>query len=240
MLNDRLTKGTFSEKVYISTVFQTFTMKYVAYYRTSTVDQILGIEAQKTAATNFINENDVIINTYIEHESGRNCSREQLKLAIDECVKNKCKLLIARLDRLSRNASFTLKLLDSKVEFVCADMPSANNLTIGIMALLAEEEAKRISLNTRKALQEVKRKFAMTGKTLGTDNLTQWGRLKSSQARSEIAKKNNHQVIKIIKRLRASGSTFEAISSELNEDGYTTSRGNKWTKSSVYKIFIRY
>ena len=111
MLNDRLTKGTFSEKVYISNVFQTFTIKYVAYYRTSTANQILGIEAQKTAATNFINDTDVIINTYIEHESGRNRSREQLKLAVGECVKNNCKLLIARLDRLSRNASFTLKLL---------------------------------------------------------------------------------------------------------------------------------
>lgn len=215
-------------------------MKYVAYYRTSTADQILGIEAQKTAATNFINETDVIINTYIEHESGRNCSREQLKLAIEECVRNKCKLLIARLDRLSRNASFTLKLLDSKVEFVCADMPSANNLTIGIMALLAEEEAKRISLNTRKALQEVKKKFALTGKTLGTNNLTEQGRLKSIEVRRDRAKRNNHQVIKIIKRLRNSGSTFEAISRELNEDGYTTSGGKKWTKSSVYKMFVRY
>jgi len=66
------------------------------------------------------------------------------------CKENNSKLLIARLDRLSKNAKFTLELMESKVPIVCCDMPDANNLTIGIIATLAQAEAERISHNKKR------------------------------------------------------------------------------------------
>lgn len=207
---------------------------YIAYYRTSTSDQKNGITAQRNSVQKFINNDDIIINEYMEHQSGRKTTREELKKAIEEANKGGHKLLIARLDRLSRNAIFTLELLDSKVDFVAVDMPQANSLTIGIMALLAEEEAKRISKNTKASLKVVAERMAKEGRKLGTNNLTNAGREKSIQIRTEEARKRNHQATKIITRMRKEGATYQAIAEELNADGYITPRGCKFTKSTVY------
>ena len=208
--------------------------KYIAYYRTSTADQHNGIDAQRTSATNFLKEGEQIVKEYKEHQSGRKVNREELMKAIDECNRNGYKLLIARLDRLSRNASFTLSLQDSGVDFVCADMPKANSLTIGIMSLLAEEEAKRVSKNTILALKEVAKR-----KKLGTNNLTIEGRRKGAERNKDQAKKDNHQVTKIIVRMRNEGETFQAIADELNADGYTTSKGGKFVGQTVGRLYKR-
>lgn len=212
---------------------------YIAYYRTSTKDQHNGIDAQRTSVHKFISSGDTIVSEYVEHESGRKTEREQLMLAIQDAKENGYKLLIARLDRLSRNAKFTMELMESKVDFVCADMPKANSLTIGIMSLLAEEEAKRISKNTKSALKEVAKRLAKEGRTLGTNNLTTEGTYLSAHRRIESARKRNHQATKIITRMREEGSTYEAIAEELNTDGYKTPRGGNFSKSSVYILYKR-
>jgi len=133
-------------------------MKYVAYYRVSTKKQGesgLGLEAQRTAVQRFTNNcTNCIVAEFTDIESGKNDDRTQLKQAIEAAKKHEAQLLIAKLDRLSRNAAFIFTLRDSQVDFICADMPNANRVTIGIMAVLAQDERERISQRTKAALHE--------------------------------------------------------------------------------------
>lgn len=143
-------------------------MKYVAYYRVSTKKQGqsgLGLEAQRSAVEKFTsNYSDDILTEFTDIESGKNDDRPELKKAIEEAKRNNAQLIIAKLDRLSRNAAFIFTLRDSKVDFICADMPTANSVTIGIMAVLAQDERERISQRTKAALFELKKQ----GKKLGS------------------------------------------------------------------------
>src|SRR5690606_10038779 len=121
-------------------------MEYISYYRVSTRKQEksgLGLDAQKTAVRNFLKSDDILLGEYQEAESGKDNHRPELQKAIEQCKATGATLLIAKLDRLSRNAAFILTLRDSKIQFVCADMPTANNVTIGIMAILAQDERER-------------------------------------------------------------------------------------------------
>src|SRR5262249_7160468 len=117
--------------------------RFVAYYRVSTARQGrsgLGVEAQKAAVLAFINANAELIAEFTEVESGLHADREELKKAIAACKKHKAKLVIAKLDRLSRNLAFIATLMESGVEFVAVDMPEANKLTVHILAAMAEHE----------------------------------------------------------------------------------------------------
>lgn len=154
-------------------------MNYISYCRVSTKKQGasgLGIDAQKTSVLNALKEGDRLIAEYQEVESGKNDYRPQLLKAIEHCKKTNSTLLIAKLDRLSRNASFILTLRDSQVLFKSIDMPDANNLTIGIMAILAQDERERISQRTKSALAELKKKGVKLG---SPQNLTDSSRKKS-------------------------------------------------------------
>lgn len=106
-------------------------------------------------------------------ESGKKNNRPQLLAAIEYARKVKATLIIAKLDRLSRNASFIFTLRDSGVDFVCADMPDANTLTIGIFAVLAQHERELISSRTKAALQMKKKQGVKLGKP---ENLTDQAR----------------------------------------------------------------
>lgn len=229
-------------------------MKYVAYYRVSTKVQGesgLGLDAQKKAVEDFLDEGDRIIAEYTEVESGRKEDRQQLKEAIQVSIDNGATLVIAKLDRLSRNASFTMALMDSKVRFVAVDMPDANTLTIGIMALLAQTEAERISDNTRRGLDAIKKNIKDNGyhiskqgnkiTSLGNpENLTQEGRDKSIEVRKKRARdnKNNRNAIALIRAYR--GMTLEFITKKLNDGGFVTSRGGKFTPIQVSRVIELY
>ena len=142
-------------------------MDYITYLRVSTDqqgDSGLGLEGQRKAVTDFIKFNgNKLIAEYVEVESGRNNDRSVLAEAMAACRKHKAKLVIAKLDRLARNAAFLLALRDSGVDFICADMPDANRLTIGILAVVAEDEADRISARTKAALQAKKARGGVLG-----------------------------------------------------------------------------
>ena len=214
--------------------------KYVAYYRVSTKSQGnsgLGLEAQRIAVKQFIKSNS-IIEEFTEVESGKNNNREQLHAAIKCAKNNNAKLIIAKLDRLSRNAGFIFALRDSGVDFVCADIPDANTLTIGIFAVLAQHERELISSRTKAALQAKKHQ----GITLGTpNNLTHEHRLKAYQLRSEIAKnnENNKRAAALIKSYRSQGMNWSAIANELNNAGFKTSQGKSFQVVQVQRIFRR-
>jgi DNA invertase Pin-like site-specific DNA recombinase len=140
--------------------------RFVAYYRVSTARQGrsgLGLEAQKAAVLAFINGRAELVAEFTEVESGKHANREELKKAIAACKKHKAKLVIAKLDRLSRNLAFIATLMESGVEFVAVDMPEANKLTVHILAAMAEHEREQISKRTKDALAAAKRR----GKRLG-------------------------------------------------------------------------
>lgn len=135
-------------------------IKFVAYYRVSTDKQGksgLGLEAQQEAvSTHLAHCGGEIIEHFTEIESGKKNDRPELERALRKCRLTGATLVIARLDRLSRNASFLMSLMDSKAKFVYADMPEANNFTVQIMAVMAEYESKLISERTKAALQAAK------------------------------------------------------------------------------------
>lgn len=222
-------------------------MNYTAYYRVSTRQQGisgLGLEAQKTAVSNFIKSRGAqeVPPPFIEVESGKNNDRPQLKEAIKHCKQNGTTLLIAKLDRLSRNASFILNLKDdlneSNVEFIACDMPQANTLTLGIMAVMAQHEAEIISERTKAGLAEAKRRGVQLG---NPENLTDQAREKAHE--SIRTKARNDQVVRhafhFIKPLRDQGVTYAEIAIRLNLEGYKTRRGKDFHAIQVQRIYQR-
>jgi DNA invertase Pin-like site-specific DNA recombinase len=142
--------------------------RFVAYYRVSTDRQGrsgLGLEAQQKAVMDYLNGGAwELVGEFIEVESGKKSDRPELSRAIDACRKHKARLVIAKLDRLSRNLAFVATLMESGVEFVAVDNPHANKLTIHILAAVAEHEREAISERTKAALAAAKAR----GKRLGT------------------------------------------------------------------------
>lgn len=195
--------------------------EYTPYYRVSTQEQAcsgLGFAAQREAILRFVDyDESKLKGAFQEVESGKNNRREELQRAIDFCKQNNTTLLIAKLDRLSRNVSFIFKLRDEQVDFVCSDMPDANTLTIGIFATLAQHERELISKRTKAALLAKKTQYAEYNqkhnlrvgdagyKRLGSpQNFTQTVRDKGVAAIKEKARSNlNNQRAKgYIKTLR--------------------------------------
>ena len=117
--------------------------KFIAYFRVSTDRQGqsgLGLEAQQKAVLDYLNGGSwTLAGEFTEVESGKHADRPQLAAALAACKKQKAKLVIAKLDRLSRNLAFIAALMDSGVEFVAADNPHANKLTIHILAAVAQQ-----------------------------------------------------------------------------------------------------
>ena len=131
------------------------TGRFVAYYRVSTARQGisgLGLEAQRDSVMTYLNGGRwKMVAEYVEIESGRRSDRPKLGEALVACRLHGATLVVAKLDRLARDAHFLLGLKDAGVEFICVDMPAANRLTVGIMAMVAEEEARMISARTKTA-----------------------------------------------------------------------------------------
>jgi DNA invertase Pin-like site-specific DNA recombinase len=141
--------------------------KFVSYLRVSTARQGksgLGLEAQRQAVEDFLNGgNWHLAKEFVEVESGKKADRPQLAKAFQLCRVLGAKLVIAKLDRLSRNAHFLLGLRDAGIDFVCADMPELDRFTVGIHALIAERERDMISARTKSALAAAKRRGVKLG-----------------------------------------------------------------------------
>ena len=217
------------------------TTQYVPYYRVSTTRQGqsgLGLEAQQAAVRAFVADPAQLLREYVEVESGKKNQRPQLLAAIAAARAAGATLLIAKLDRLSRNAGFIFALRDSGVAFVCCDMPDANTLTVGLFAVLAQHEREIISQRTREALAAKKAR----GAVLGTPaNLTRAAIEKSRHVRQANARTNqqNQQAMRLGGLLRAQGHTLEQIARELNEGGYRTRRGKLFLPMSVQRLLKR-
>ena len=211
--------------------------RYIAYYRVSTQKQGnsgLGLEAQKTMVKHHLKTDDILLEEYEEVESGKNDNLPQLQKAIEHCKNMGAILLIAKLDRLSRNAGFIFLLKDSQVNFKCCDMPEANSLTIGIMAVLAQEERELISKRTIAALEELRNK----GKKLGNPkNLTYEAQKQGAEA---MKNKALNKATALIVSLRETGKSYAKIAQQLNDNGFKTSRGYNFSASQVLILYDRY
>src|SRR5215475_4285862 len=219
--------------------------KHVAYYRVSTSRQGrsgLGLEAQKQAVTDYLNGGDwKIVGEFVEVESGKKAhNRPQLHKALALCRLHGATLVIAKLDRLARNAHFLLGLKESGVEFVCADMPNANRLTVGIMAMVAEDEAQRISERTKAALKAAKKRGIKLGGDRGTIPTAKMRKL-SAEALQRRTAARAADLRPIIEELQATGATsLRAIAAGLNERRIPTSRGDgEWSAVQVARVLER-
>jgi DNA invertase Pin-like site-specific DNA recombinase len=235
--------------------------KWISYLRVSTDRQGtsgLGIEAQRKAVDDYLNGGRwKLIKEFVEVESGKRSDRPELEAALAACRLHGAKLVIAKIDRLSRDAHFLLGLEKAGVDFVAADMPNANRLTVGIMAMVAEEERRMISKRTKDALAAAKAR----GKQLGglrryVIGLDKHGRkiygdmvapppadavAKAMAVIQQRADARAAEVAPTIKALQAAGATsLRAIAAGLNAQGIPTARGQgKWSANQVARVLER-
>ena len=211
--------------------------KFVSYLRVSTKRQGesgLGLEAQRAAVETWLNGGDwTLCEEHVEVESGKRAdNRPALAKAFDACRAYGAKLVIAKLDRLSRDAHFLLGLQKAGVEFVAVDLPQANRLTVGIMALVAEQEREAISARTKAALAAAKARGTKLGKPKGTAvPRSEVGRAHSRRTNMANAEAFAERVRPVLAEL--SGLSARAAARELDRRGYATARGGKWSATLV-------
>lgn len=213
--------------------------KFVAYYRVSTDKQGqsgLGLEAQQDAVRRYLNGGSwSLIGEFTEVESGRKSRRPQLEAAIALAKKQKATLVVAKIDRLYRNAYFISKLMHDRVDFVACDNPHANKLTIQILSAVAEHEAELISERTKKALAALKKRGAKLGSPTPEIGAKASGEVASAKA-SAFAE----NVLPIIRDLRRKGvDTYRDLADALNARGVPTARGGEWHASTVRNYEMR-
>lgn len=215
---------------------------FVAYYRVSTARQGrsgLGLEAQRRAVTDFLNGGSwELLAEFVEVESGKADDRPQLEQALTTCELSGATLVVAKLDRLSRNLAFLAKLQDSGARFVAADMPEANELTIHIMAAVAQAERKAISTRTKEALAAAKARGVRLGGNRGNIDDLRKGPAKSAEVRGRQARERASKVRRQIEAMCAGGDarSLRQIAAALNDRGITAPRGGKWHAAQVKAV----
>jgi DNA invertase Pin-like site-specific DNA recombinase len=218
--------------------------KFVSYLRVSTAKQGrsgLGLEAQRAAIAEYLNGGQwKHVAEFIEVESGRNDERPKLREALHRAKVTGARLVIAKLDRLSRNVRFIAELQESKVQFVCADMPEATELTIHIFAALAQHERKAISDRTRKAMQAAKARGKVFGNPNGARALRGLGNRAAVKALKAGADRHAQEILPIIEDIKAAGITsLRGLATELNARGILTARGGQWYPTTVHNLMAR-
>ena len=215
--------------------------RFVAYYRVSTDKQGksgLGLEAQREVVTAYINhEQGKLVGEFQEVESGKSRTRPELRKAIAAAKLYDATLVIAKLDRLARNAYFLLSLRDAGVKFVACDMPQANNLTVTIMAAVAEEEAKMISDRTKAALKAAKARGVALGGFRGR-SISREDAAKGNEVRKTRSIARAAQFRAEVDRIIGEGhNTLKLIAAELNARNIPTpSRRGAWQPTMVSRV----
>jgi len=214
--------------------------RFVAYYRVSTEKQGksgLGLEAQRAAVEAYLNGGSWKLQAeFTEIESGKRADRPKLAEAVKAAKKHKATLVIAKLDRLSRNVAFIANLMEAGVDFVAVDLPHANKLTIHILSAVAEHEREMISHRTRAALNAAKSR----GVQLGNRSNLDVAQARSRASRISEADRFASNLLPIILQIRTSGvRTLAGIAAALNARGLKTARKGEWQAVQVKRVLER-
>lgn len=199
--------------------------------------------AQRLTIDRFVAQrNGTLIARFTEVESGRSPDRPELQKALHLAKVTGATLVIAKLDRLSRNAALLLSLRDSGVRFAAGDLPEANDLTVGIMALVAQQEREAISKRTREALAVARRRGIKLGNPNGAAALRRAGKGGAAlrEAVAGNAERHARDLAPVIQDIRRGGAmSLRAITAELNVRGMLTRRGGRWHVSTVTNLLDR-
>ncbi len=203
--------------------------RFISYLRVSTDKQGergYGLDAQRKAVTDYLNGGSwELLGEHVEVESGKRSDRPKLAEALAACKRHRAKLVIAKLDRLSRNVAFIATLMDGKVDFVCCDFPSANRLTLHILAAVAEHEREMIAKRTKEGLAAAKarrRQARQPGAGQGD------GRGCSKAGRGIAAA-----------LMQMVGQSARSIAARLTEMGIAAPRGGAWCYKTVLRVMAR-
>jgi DNA invertase Pin-like site-specific DNA recombinase len=218
--------------------------KWISYIRVSTARQGksgLGLDAQRKAVEDYLNGGRwKLVKEFVEVESGKRTDRPKLAKAIQACRVYGAKLLIAKLDRLSRDAHFLLGLEKAGVDFVCADMPQADRFTVGVLAMVAEREGRMISQRTKEALAAAKRRGVKLGGKRPGQRLTRAMRQRGNEAVERAAAQRAADLAPVIAELQASGAaSLRAIAAGLNDRNIPTANGGTWSATQVMRVLSR-
>ena len=253
-----------------------FGKKFVAYYRVSTQKQGvsgLGLDAQKTHVKMHISSRanilftdvkigDVLLAEYTDIETGKNQNRENLNMALRHAKATGATLVIAKLDRLSRNLKFICELMESKIDFICCDMPDTTPLTLHIHGAIAEQELRMISERTKNALTQKSKQIKEAGGYVDRNGefRTSLGNAKNfrndgvdyGEKNRKIAKRkkfleDNKQALIFVKRMRSNSfyyngnvnggkPTYLQIANELNALGLRTTTGKLFMPMQVKRL----
>jgi DNA invertase Pin-like site-specific DNA recombinase len=233
------------------------TGKFISYLRVSTDKQGksgLGLEAQREAVDRYLNGGRwTLVKEYVEVESGKDSARPKLAAALAHAKAIKARLVVAKMDRLSRNVAFIAALMESGVKFVAADNPEANELTIHILSAVAQHERKAISERTKAALAVARKRIARQGQR-GHPNIKRLGNPYGARALKDKQTGNKQAIAAIraqadefarnlsdiIEDIRNTGITStRMIAEELNSRGIPTARGGRWMQTSVVNLLAR-
>ena len=218
--------------------------KYVAYLRVSTQKQGysgLGLEAQREIIHNHLHDTTLIAE-FVEVESGRKSDRPKLKEALALCRKDGATLIVAKLDRLARSVSFLSNLLESDVEIVFCDFPQANKMVLHIISAISQYEAELIAARTKASLQAKKARGFKLGNPehlLTKHKQAIQNSIKTCRAKADN-NPNNKRAVAMLRILVKENRSYSEMANILNQEGFVTSRGCSFTKSTIYKLIKRY
>jgi DNA invertase Pin-like site-specific DNA recombinase len=216
--------------------------RYVAYYRVSTGQQResgLGLASQGEQVRDYVIANSGrLVGEFSETASGRRNDRPQLALALTTCRIMGAILVIARLDRLSRNTAMIARLMESGVDFVAADFPHANRFTIHVLAAVAEYESKIQSERMKAVLAAIKERGGKVGNTKRgpTRRFPPGCQQASVEARRERAEARRRDIAPLVWKSIAEGKSHRVIANEFNETGVSLTRRSKWKKHAIWRI----
>ena len=216
---------------------------FVSYLRVSTERQGrsgLGLEAQRRAVADFLAGSAWRhVAELVEVESGSRDNRPRLAEAMALCRLHGATLVIAKLDRLSRDAAFLLNLQKAGVRFVAADMPEANELVVGIMAVVAQAERKMISTRTKAALAAAKARGVQLGKPENLSN-REAGQARSRARQAQRAEERAKDLAPVLAGVRADGAaSLRQIAAALNARGIPAARGGLWSAAQIQRVLTK-
>lgn len=221
-------------------------MQVITYFRVSTAAQGrsgLGLEAQRYTVEQFCRTRSCeVLAEYVEVESGKRNDRPELQRALHHAKVTGATLVVAKMDRLSRNAAFLLALRDSGARFVAADQPDVNELTVGILAVIAEDERRRISERTSAALKAAKARGTRLGNPNGAAALRRAGKgnVAALAAVTSAADQHARDLAPVIAHLRSEGcASLRDLAAALNSRRMKTPRGGAWHAASVRNLLKR-